>query len=50
MCDLEAIGAPSKLRVIHNAAALARMLPTFDLSCEEKVSSIELGCSILAVT
>jgi hypothetical protein len=36
VCDLEVIGAPSILRVIHNAAALARMLPTFDLRCEEK--------------
>ena len=29
MCDLEAIGAPSILRVIHNAAALARMMDEF---------------------
>jgi len=31
--DLEAIGATSIFRLIRNAAALARMFPTFDLSC-----------------
>ncbi len=33
MCDVEAIGAPSILRVILKSASLAKMLPTFDLSC-----------------
>ncbi len=36
MCDLEAIGVPSVFNVILSAAALVRMLPTLDLSCEEK--------------
>ena len=31
VCELEAIGAPSIFKVIHKAAALARMLPTLDL-------------------
>ena len=35
VCDLEAIGTPSILRVIHNVATLVRMLPTFDLNCKE---------------
>ena len=38
MCDLEAIGAPSMFRLIRSAAALARMLPTFDLSFEENAA------------
>ncbi len=29
MCDLDVMGAPSKLSVIRNAAALARVRPTF---------------------
>jgi hypothetical protein len=29
------IGAPSRLRLTRKAAALARMLPTLDLSCAE---------------
>ena len=37
MCDLDATGALSILRIIRSAAALARMLPTFDLSCDEKL-------------
>jgi len=37
-CDLEAIGAPSILKLIRIAAALARMSPTFDLSCEENAA------------
>ena len=38
MCDLDATGAPSIFNVIRTAAALARMLPTFDLSCEENAA------------
>ena len=38
VCDLEAIGAPSIFDVIRRAAALARMLPTLDLSCEENAA------------
>ena len=38
MCDLQAIGAPSIFKLIRNAAALARMCPTLDLSCEENTS------------
>ena len=37
VCDLESIGAPSIFNVIHSPAVLLRMLPTIDLSCEEKV-------------
>ncbi len=37
MCDLDVTGVPSIFSVIRSAAALARMLPTFDLSCEEEV-------------
>ena len=35
MCDLEAIGDPSILRVIRNVADFVRILSTFDLRCEE---------------
>ena len=35
---LEAIGAPSILRLIRSAATLARTLPTLDLSCEENTA------------
>ena len=38
MCDLEAIGAPSIFSVMRSAEALARMLPTLDLSCEENAA------------
>jgi hypothetical protein len=38
-CDLEAvIGVPCILRVIRSVSTLARMLPTFDLSCEENAA------------
>ncbi len=36
VCDLDVIGAPSTFRVILSATTLARMLPTLDLSYEEK--------------
>ncbi len=32
MSVCEVIGAPSKLRLMRNAVALVRMLPTLDLS------------------
>ena len=32
MRDPEATGAPSMFKLMHNAAALARMCPAFDLS------------------
>ena len=35
VCDLESIGVPSILSVIHNTTSLVRMLSTFDLICEE---------------
>ncbi len=38
MCGFEDIGVPSIFNVIRSAAALARMLPTLDLRCEEKAS------------
>ena len=37
-CDVETIGVPSTSSVIRNAAALVRMLSTFDLSCEENAA------------
>jgi hypothetical protein len=37
-CDLEAIGAPSIFKLIRKAAALARMFPTFDRSCEKNAA------------
>jgi hypothetical protein len=36
VCDLDMMGDPSKLNVTRNAAALARICPTLDLSIEEK--------------
>jgi hypothetical protein len=36
--NLDAIGAPSRLRLIRKAAALARIFPTLDLRIEEKGS------------
>ena len=41
VCDLDAIGAPSTFRVILSAAALARMLPTLNRSCEEKAARLK---------
>ena len=38
VCDLDVIGAPSKLSVIRRAAAFARMFPHRDLSIEEKAA------------
>ena len=41
VCDLEAIGVPSIFNIIRSAAALTRMLPTLNLSCEEKALFIK---------
>ncbi len=38
VCDLEAIGDPSIFNVIPSATVLGRMLPTLDLSWEEKAA------------
>ena len=38
MCDLETIGVPSMLRLIHSAAVLVRMWSTLLLSCEENAA------------
>ncbi len=38
VCDLEDVGDPSIFNVIHSVADLPRMLPTLDLSCEEKAA------------
>ena len=38
MCDLDAVGAPSILRLIRSVASLERMLPILDLSCEENAA------------
>ena len=40
VCDLDVIGAPSKLRLIRKAAVLARIVETRDLSIEEKNAPI----------
>ena len=45
MSDLEAMGAPSILRLIRSAAALARIMPTLDLSCEENIARRRWYCS-----
>jgi hypothetical protein len=50
VCDLEAIGPSSMFKLIRKAAALARMLPTLALSCEEnnarrKWMSPLVGCA-----
>ena len=37
VCDLDTTGETSIFSVILSAAVLERMLPTFDLSCEENV-------------
>ena len=42
MCDLEVVGAPSIFRVMSSAGDSVRMLPTFDLSCEENTTVVEL--------
>ena len=39
MCDVEAIDAPSILRVIRNTTSLVRILPTFDLRRTSRVCS-----------
>ena len=36
--DLEAVGVSSIFKTTRSAAALVRMLPTLDLSCEENVT------------
>ncbi len=41
MCDLEVVGAPSIFRVMSSAGDSVRMLPTFDLSCEENTTVVE---------
>ena len=41
MCDLDTTGASSTFRVILSAAALVRMLPTLELSCEEKATRLK---------
>ena len=42
VCEIEAIGAPSIFRFIRIAAALARVLPIFDLSCERKAARLNV--------
>ncbi len=43
MCDLDVMGAPSKLSVIRKAAALARARPTFafELLRESRTAEVE---------
>ncbi len=38
VCDRGVKGAPSIFKVIRSAAALARMFPILDLSCEENAA------------
>jgi hypothetical protein len=38
VCVREVIGAPSIFNVMRSATALARMLPTLDLICEENTA------------
>ena len=45
MCDLESLGTPSTLRVIHNTVVLVRMLSTFDLRCEENTVHLKWNWS-----
>jgi hypothetical protein len=44
VCDLDVIGAPSRLRLTRKAAALGRMLPTRDLSSEKKPARRKWKC------
>ena len=39
---MDAIGAPSRFRLIRKAVALARIFPTLDLSIEEKAVWLKL--------
>jgi hypothetical protein len=43
-CDFEVIGESLIFNVIRSVADLVRMLPTFDLSCEEKENRVTCGC------
>ena len=47
MCDLDATGAPSTLRVILSVATLARMLPTLDRRCEEKAARLKWNWTLV---
>jgi hypothetical protein len=38
VCNVEAIGVQSIFKTIRSGSALARMLPTSDLSCEENTT------------
>ncbi len=42
VCDLDVMGPPPKLSVLRKVAVLARVRPTFDLSCEEKAARRKL--------
>ena len=44
VCDLEAIDASWRFKLIRNASVLGRMLPTFGLYCQENASGT--GCWI----
>ena len=44
---MDATGEPSIFNVILSAAALARMLPTFDLICEENVTRLKWNWSLV---
>ena len=41
MCDRDVKGVPSIFKVIRSDSALARMLPTLDLSCDDAARRVE---------
>ena len=41
MCEREAVGAASKLRLIRNAVTLVRMLPALDLCVKSSATVVE---------
>ncbi len=47
VCDLDATGAPSTLRVILSAVGLARMFPTLDRNCEENTVRLKWNWSLV---
>ncbi len=43
MCDRDVKGVPSIFKVIRSDSALARMLPTLDLSCDDAARRVTRG-------
>ena len=42
ICERDVIGAPSIFKLTHRASTLVRVLPTFVLSCERKVTRLKV--------